>query len=59
MFKLYKSNKSITQLHWTTLQMNLKENYEGVYFIWHSIHNEFVTSITNTYYNEFVDKGKT
>ncbi len=36
--------------------MNLKENYKGVSFIWHSIHNESVTFITNTYYNGFVDK---
>ncbi len=36
--------------------MNLKENYKHVSFIWHSIHNEFVTFIRNTYYNGFVDK---
>ncbi len=56
MFKLYKSNKFITQPHLTILQMNLKENYKGVSFIWHSIHNKFVTSIMNTSYNVFVDK---
>jgi len=56
MFKLHKWNKFITQPHLTILQMNLKENYKGVYFIWHSIHNEFVTFIRNTYYNGFVDK---
>jgi hypothetical protein len=40
--------------------MNFKENYKGVSFIWHSIHIEFVISITNIYYNGFVDKeGKT
>jgi hypothetical protein len=36
--------------------MNLKENYKGVSFVWHFICNEFVTFITNTYYNGFVDK---
>jgi len=41
-------------------QMNLRENYKGVSFDWHYIHNEFVISIMNTYYNEFMDKeGKT
>jgi len=40
--------------------MNLRENYKGVSFDWHYIHNEFVISIMNTYYNEFMDKeGKT
>jgi len=38
--------------------MNLKENYKGVFFIWHSIHNEFVIFITNTYYNGFMDKRR-
>jgi hypothetical protein len=60
MFKLYKPNKFITRPHLTILQMNLKENCKVVSFIWHFIHNEIVTSITNTCYNGFVDKeGKT